>query len=101
MFLKLFIERTPRLRWVAGRLPEDEDPRLAVPAKVRPWLDQRARRVADGLAAGGYAVHGDLTWIAPRHDGAPHPRNAEVLDLVLATVLDVAEQLRGREGVDR
>jgi len=94
-------QRTARLRWVTSRLPEDDDPRLAVPARVRPWLDQRARRVADGLVAGGYAVHGDLTGIAPRHDGAPHPRNVEVLDLVLATVLDVAEQLRGREVVDR
>lgn len=94
-------QRAARLRWVTGRLPQDEDPRLAVPVRVRPWLEQRARQVADGLLAGGYAVHGDLTGIAPRHDGAPHPRSAEVLDLVLATVLDVAEQLRGREGVDR
>lgn len=94
-------ERTSRLRWVTSRLPEDDAPALTVPARVRPWLDDRAQRVTDGLAAGGYAVHGDLTGIAPRHDGAPHPRNAEVLDLVLATVLDVAEQLRGREVVDR
>lgn len=94
-------DRGPRLRWVTGRLSEDEHPRLAVPAQVRPWLEERARQAADGLRAGGYAVHGDLTGIAPRHDGAPHPRNAEVLDLVLATVLDVAEQLRGREGVER
>lgn len=94
-------ERTPRLRWVAGRLPAVDAPALSVPARVRPWLEDRARRVADALAAGGYAVHGDLTGIAPRHDGAPHPRNAEVLDLVLATVLDVAAQLRGREVVDR
>jgi len=94
-------ERTPRLRWVTSLLPEDDAPALTVPARVRPWLDDRAQQVADGLADGGYAVHGDLTGIAPRHDGAPHPRNAEVLDLVLATVLDVAEQLRGREVVDR
>jgi hypothetical protein len=94
-------ERVPRLRWLAGRLPADDDPRLAVPARVRPWLEERAGRMADGLAAGGYAVHGDLTGIAPRHDGAPHPRNAEVLDLVLDAVLDVAEQLRGREVADR
>ncbi len=94
-------ERDPRLRWLAGRLPEDESPALTVPVRFRSWLDDRAERVAEGLAAGGYAVHGDLTGIAPRHDGAPHPRNAEVLDLVLATVLDVAEQLRGREVVDR
>lgn len=94
-------ERTARLRWVTSRLPEDENPRLAVPARARTWLEERAARVAEALSAGGYAVHGDLTGIAPRHDGAPHPRNAEVLDLVLATVLDVAEQLRGREVVDR
>lgn len=94
-------ERSPRLRWVASRLPQDPAPALAVPERFRPWLEQRAARVAEDLVAGGYAVHGDLTGIAPRHDGAPHPRNAEVLDLVLATVLDVAEQLRGREVVDR
>lgn len=94
-------ERTARLRWVAGRLPEDDAPALSVPARVRPWLDERAQRMAESLSAGGYAVHGDLTGIAPRHDGAAHPRNTEVLDLVLATVLDVAEQLREREGVDR
>lgn len=94
-------ERPPRLRWVASRLPEDDDPRLAVPGRVRPWLDERARRLADDLATGGYAVHGDLTGIAPRHDGPPHPGNAEVLGLVLVTVLDVAEQLRGREVADR
>jgi hypothetical protein len=84
-------ERAPRLRWVARLLPEDPDPALDVPARVRGWLDERAGRMAADLAAGGYAVHGDLARVAPRHQGAPHPRNPDVLALVLDTCLEVAQ----------
>ncbi len=83
--------RSAHLRHVAGLLPEDPAPALAVPRRHRGWLDDRARRVADDLRAGGYAVHGDLAGLAPRHVGAPHPRRDDVLTLVLDTCLRVAE----------
>ena len=79
------------LRHVAALLPEDPAPALDVPRRHRAWLDDRARRVADDLRAGGYAVHGDLAGLAPRHVGAPHPRRSDVLALVLDTCLRVAE----------
>jgi hypothetical protein len=83
--------RSAHLRHVAGLLPEDPAPALDVPHRHRAWLDDRARRVADDLRAGGYAVHGDLAGLAPRHVGAPHPRGTDVLALVLDTCLRVAE----------
>jgi hypothetical protein len=83
--------RRAHLRRVAALLPEDPAPALDVPKQHRAWLDDRARRVAEDLRAGGYAVHGDLAVLAPRHVGAPHPRSADVLELVLDTCLRVAE----------
>lgn len=94
-------DRRPRLQWLGGRLPTDANPRLAVPEAARDWVDGRSARLTADLAAGGYAVHGDLGRLAPRHAGAAHPRNAEVLDLVLSVVLDVALQLRRREDAAR
>ncbi|HEX6886516.1 MAG TPA: hypothetical protein VF143_00305, partial [Candidatus Nanopelagicales bacterium] len=83
--------RRAHLRRVAALLPQDPAPALDVPKRHRAWLDDRARRVAEDLRAGGYAVHGDLAGLAPRHVGAPHPRSADVLELVLDTCLRVAE----------
>ncbi|MGZ8741335.1 MAG: hypothetical protein ACXWXO_00270 [Nocardioides sp.] len=83
--------RIATLRHVASLLPEDPAPALDVPTRHRAWLDDRARRVADDLRSGGYAVHGDLARIAPRHVGAAHPRNRDVLELVLDTCLRAAE----------
>lgn len=83
--------RSAHLRHVAGLLPEDPAPALAFPRRHRGWLDDRARGVADDLRAGGYAVHGDLAGLAPRHVGAPHPRRDDVLTLVLDTCLRLAE----------
>ncbi len=83
--------RSTHLRHVAALLPEDSAPALDVPRRHRAWLDERARRVADDLRAGGYAVHGDLAGLAPRHVGAPHPRRNDVLALVLDTCVRVAE----------
>lgn len=83
--------RTLHLRHLTTLLPDDPAPRLDVPARHRAWLDDRARRVADDLRDGGYAVHGDLAGIAPRHVGAPHPRRSDVLALVLDMCLRVAE----------
>ncbi len=76
----------------AELLPEvGADTDLAIPAAHRGWADARARRITEDLRAGGYAVHGDLDRIAPRHGGAPHPRTPDVLDVVLATCLRAAE----------
>jgi hypothetical protein len=83
--------RSTHLRHVAALLPEDSAPALDVPRRHHAWLDERARRVADDLRAGGYAVHGDLAGLAPRHVGAPHPRRNDVLALVLDTCVRVAE----------
>ena len=83
--------RAATLRHVVSLLPEDPGPALDVPARHRAWLDDRARRVAEDLRVGGYAVHGDLARIAPRHVGAAHPRNRDVLELVLDTCLRAAE----------
>lgn len=81
------------LRRATALLPSAEptDAVLRVPDAQRAWVDARSRRITDDLRAGGYAVHGDLDRIAPRHVGAPHPRSADVLDLVLDTCLRAAE----------
>jgi hypothetical protein len=83
--------RSATLRRVVCLLTPDPSAALDVPHQHRGWLDDRARRVADDLRAGGYAVHGDLARIAPRHAGAAHPRNRDVLELVLDTCLRAAE----------
>ena len=83
--------RVGYLRRLVELLPEDPDPVLDVPEECRDWLDARARTVAHALGTGGYAVHGDLDRIAPRHEGAAHSRRLDVLDLVLDTSLRVAE----------
>ncbi len=84
-------ERGEHLRRATALLPVTPDPVLAVPPRLRDWLDERAAGVADDLRAGGYAVHGDLARIAPRHAGATHPRRPDVLALVLDTCLRAAE----------
>ncbi|MGN6576344.1 MAG: hypothetical protein ACTHKG_11700, partial [Nocardioides sp.] len=83
--------RGEALRRAIALLPAADDLVLAVPPRFRDWLDQRAEEVADGLRSGGYAVHGDLARIAPRHAGATHPRRPDVLGLVLDTCLRAAE----------
>ncbi len=81
------------LRRATALLPTGAAPdsTLSVPGPQRAWVEERARRITADLRAGGYAVHGDLDRIAPRHSGAPHPRSADVLDLVLDTCLRAAE----------
>jgi hypothetical protein len=84
-------ERLAHLRRATALLPEAADPVLAVPPRLRDWVEARAAEVAAGLRSGGYAVHGDLARIAPRHAGATHPRRPDVLALVLDTCLRAAE----------
>ena len=78
-------------RRAVALLPVDPAPRLAVPRRHREWLEARARRVTEDLRAGGYAVHGDLAGIAPRHAGPTYVRRPDVLELVLDTCLRAAE----------
>jgi hypothetical protein len=84
-------DRPGHLRRAAALLPVTDGSALAVPPRFRGWLDERAAEVTEGLRAGGYAVHGDLARIAPRHGGATHPRRPDVLALVLDTCLRAAE----------
>ncbi len=83
-------ERGDHLRRATALLPVTPEPVLAVPPRFRGWLDEHAAAVTDAIRAGGYAVHGDLARIAPRHDGATHPRRPDVLALVLDTCLRAA-----------
>ena len=84
-------DRAHHLRRATALLPVVPAPDLAVPPRFREWLEEQVAEVADGIRAGGYAVHGDLARIAPRHAGATHPRRPDVLALVLDTCLRAAE----------
>ncbi|CAN5229761.1 hypothetical protein BH18ACT9_BH18ACT9_15910 [soil metagenome] len=95
---------TSTLPW----LPEGSvDPGLVVPPQHRSWVREQAARVVDELSRGGYPVHGDLEQIALRRDGPVHPSRPEVLDLVLDSVLRIAQHApgpdrpRSREGRGR
>ena len=79
------------LRRARRLLPEVADHPLALPPAWRDWAARRAERVAGDLRSGGYAVHGDLDRIVPRHAGAALPRRPDVLTLVLDTCLRTAE----------
>ena len=84
------------------RIFDDSEPaghRLTVPDRHLPWARDAAQRMADDLAAGGYAVHGRLEELVPDAVGLPsRPRRRDVLRVVMwaclqqATVQDGADQ---------
>ncbi|MGZ6803120.1 MAG: hypothetical protein ACXVFU_08700 [Nocardioidaceae bacterium] len=86
-------ERQDAVRARAAGLLHAATTPLAVPDEHREWARTQAARLAEELAAGGYAVHGDLQEVAPRHRGGPAaPRRREVLDLVLDACLALAAE---------
>lgn len=79
-----------------GELSPGPGRALAVPPVHRDWLDARADALVADLRRGGYAVHGDLDRIAPRHRGRSHPHRPDVLALVLDSCLALAGLRRER-----
>lgn len=81
-----------------------DGPGLAVPSAHRGWLAAQSARVVEELTAGGYPVHGDLDRVVVprkglRHPGRPdRPRPAQVLDLLLDSVLTIADPAAGEGG---
>ncbi|MDP3891381.1 hypothetical protein [Nocardioides sp.] len=63
-----------------------------VPAEHRDWLEGHARRIRSGIAAAGYAVHGDLeTLLEPVPAvGDTSADGGRVLDLAVRQLLDDA-----------
>jgi hypothetical protein len=66
---------------------------LAAPLAEEPWLRARATRAAEDLAAGGYAVHGDLDAFVA---GVGGPRGLRVSS-VLERLLEVVARTAGEE----
>ncbi len=83
-------EREGLLRRARTLLPSRTPRPIALPESGREWAERRARRVQEQIRTGGYAVHGDLAALAPRHRGAVAPRRPEVLTLVLEACLRTA-----------
>lgn len=71
------------------RLATHPGPPLVLPQRHVRWARRQARRVRDGLLAGGYAVHGDPDGLLPvaRH-GVPEPSDAGVLALAMRLLLE-------------
>ncbi len=78
------------LRRARTLLPEREGRPLALPEPRLEWAQTRAVRVREQIRAGGYAVHGDLAALTPRHRGRAAPRRPEVLTLVIEACLRTA-----------
>lgn len=66
---------------------------LQAPRQYRRWSRQQALTVRERLAAGGYAVHGNLGDLVPGHDpgGPGSPGRGCVLDTALRACLRAAE----------
>jgi hypothetical protein len=66
---------------------------LQAPRKYRRWSRRQASAVRERLAAGGYAVHGNLGNLVPGHDSAEpgYPGRGCVLDTALRACLRAAE----------
>ncbi len=75
---------------------------LTVPPRHRPWLEEHAARVAEGLRSGGYAVHGDPAGVLPAGAAPSGPRRHDVLEVVLDACLALADPQAGaREAEQR
>jgi hypothetical protein len=80
-----------RLRPVLAAQDGHGGPGLHVPGHRTEWVRGRAERAIEGLANGGYAVHGDLDRIAPSGPGRVRPPKRDVLELVLDACLRAGE----------
>ncbi len=82
---------------LAAEAGERPDPRgsagLTVPEPFEDWAAARARELADGLAAGGYPVHGDLADLAPTVQGPRRPDLDGVLRRVISACLTLATRM--------
>ncbi len=86
----------PTLHDLLGEPAPGHQPALQVPDRHRAWLERSARRVAEELSAGRYAVHGDLAQVAlPVLDAPQRPRRHDVLDLLLDACLRAAARGAG------
>jgi hypothetical protein len=97
-------ERRTALMWHRLRpvLAAHPGPALRVPARYRPWLDERTAELRRGLATGDYAVHGILREPAD-WPGVRRPDDERVLTLAMRVLLGprigtaAAEQPRPEE----
>lgn len=72
----------PRLESVSGQP-------LLVPERHAAWVAGHAQRMADGLRADGYAVHGDLDGLWPgRRSGVVTPDPTVTLDVAIGLMLE-------------
>lgn len=78
-------------------LPTGPGPGPAVRGKLQPWLRRHADRLTADAAAGGYALHGDPTDLAPRGQGtvrwpgSDHQQPA-LLEVAVRTLLALCEE---------
>lgn len=78
------------------------DAGLTVPDQHAGWVRDRAARLADDLAAGGYPVHGRLADLAPVLTGLPtRPPQDGVLTAAQAACLDLASRDHDRQAETR
>jgi hypothetical protein len=81
---------TVLLPWLA----EEHGPRLDVPRRHQEWVRRRAERLREELAAGRYALHGDLDLLVAAPAGARPRSDQAVLEVALRTLLRTKEEGR-------
>lgn len=91
--------RTVLRRGLPGLFDGSPHPPLALPEASRTWAHGHAARIAEALAAGGYAVHGDLAEVTSlRTDTVARPQPGRVLDATLTACLRAAARQQERDG---
>lgn len=63
---------------------------LVLPAQDRAWVSERSRAIVDGLAAGGYPIHGELSDLVPGKPSIDGRRPDDVTDAELAAAAESA-----------
>ncbi|KRE99135.1 hypothetical protein ASG88_15520 [Nocardioides sp. Soil777] len=79
------VEEGIRREW---RVPGSRS--LVLPAQDWAWVSERSRAIVDGLAAGGYPIHGDLSDLVPGEPSPDGRRPDDVTDAELAAAAESA-----------